>query len=141
MKNKQLTNKNINPVFQWKSIIKDGFPTKEYFNNEIRKLFLVFPCEKDIEKIRTDLYSLTEKNNQFPSKIVTHWMELPDINDERWIDVNEKMPPEDGFYLVYQNPLKNNAYPVRVSVFHKNINLFLDYSNITHWMFLPEKPE
>lgn len=68
-------------------------------------------------------------------------MELPDINDERWIDVNEKMPLEDGFYLVYQNPLKNNAYPVRVSIFHKNINLFLDYSNITHWMFLPEKPE
>lgn len=55
-----------------------------------------------------------------------------------WIDVNERLPEEDGLYLAYY---PDQPYKQQIVFFSPNINKFnLFHDLITHWMPLPELP-
>ena len=62
--------------------------------------------------------------------------ELPSV--QRWIPVNERLPEEDGFYLVTVN--YGDVAWVHESYFMQcnSRGVHWDYSDITAWMPMPE---
>ena len=56
-----------------------------------------------------------------------------------WIDVNERLPEEDGLYLAHY---PDQPYKQKIVFFRSNINKFnLFHELITHWMPLPDAPK
>ena len=55
----------------------------------------------------------------------------------RWISVEERLPEEDGFYLVY------GPFIYRDTKWYdrKNFSQYFWKHDVTHWMPLPEPPE
>ena len=55
-----------------------------------------------------------------------------------WIKVSDKLPEESGWYLCTRMPeyLPNTEYFVKEKPYR-----WTDYSSISHWMPLPEKPK
>ena len=56
-----------------------------------------------------------------------------------WIDVNERLPEEDGLYLAHY---PDQPYEQQIVWFSSNINKFnLFHDLVTHWQSLPNPPE
>ena len=60
------------------------------------------------------------------------------MNKEKWISVADKLPDEDGKYIVCT--AKNSVYCTKYYAGSKNFGAN-STSHITHWMPLPEPPK
>ena len=59
-------------------------------------------------------------------------------DSEKWISVEERLPPAEGLYLVAVKNDHNRRYS-KTAWFHANGGWFSKQS-VTHWMPLPEPP-
>ena len=56
--------------------------------------------------------------------------------ERRWIPVTERLPDKPMKCLVYTERGEYGGYEIT----YYNKGIFLQYSNVTHWMPLPEPP-
>ena len=86
-----------------------------------------------------ELKNLEEAKNwaeftHYPSKMQPYVKPTP-----TWIDVNERLPEEDGLYLAHY---PDQPYEQQIVWFSSNINKFnLFHDLVTHWQSLPNPPE
>lgn len=74
---------------------------------------------------------------------------VPDTNvghKKEWIDVKERLPPEDGRYLLYGRDLytEDKRFIVEISKVYsdgKGVGWNVPWLEVTHWMPLPEAPK
>ena len=62
---------------------------------------------------------------------------LQEQEDRRWIPVAERLPEKPTKCLVYTKRGKYGGHEIT----YYNEGFYLQYSNVTHWMPLPEPPK
>ncbi len=67
------------------------------------------------------------------------------MNDE-WISVKDRLPKEDGFYLVYIVANFNPENKQMITLYFSGLSKRFIYGSdeiftVTHWMSLPEPPK
>lgn len=62
---------------------------------------------------------------------------LREQEDRRWIPVAERLPEKPTKCLVYTKRGKYGGHEIT----YYNEGFYLQYSNVTHWMPLPEPPK
>lgn len=57
-----------------------------------------------------------------------------------WIDVKDRLPKNDGLYIVYRKDKKQDG--LEFEFFYNRLGRFMNTHNpVTHWMPIPSKPE
>ena len=99
--------------------------------------------EKLVELIGSTGYgngSLVGNNFQkgFIEKIATHLI-ANGVTAQKWIPVTERLPEEEGIYLVAVVNDHERRYS-KTAWYHGHGNWFL-HQKVTHWMPIPEPPK
>ena len=63
------------------------------------------------------------------------------INKSSWVSVEKHLPDEQGYYLVWIEHPVNNFKRVDRVFFRGKTRWAHSEDYITHWMYLPDKPE
>lgn len=66
--------------------------------------------------------------------------DVPDKNVGKWIPVSERLPEEDGIYLISVNTEPKGIYSRTAWYFTQN-EQWLAMQEVTHWMPMPEPPK
>lgn len=106
--------------------------------------------KQQIEEMAKVLKDYTKKNNIMASHVIlddyAEELYKAGFSKQEWISVNERLPEENGRYLVFikvSHQLFENLNAVGLINYNKNDGFIL-YSiteTVTHWMPLPEAPK
>ena len=94
--------------------------------------------EKLVEIVKKAAYSSLPSNtedfhlNMFVTNLLSHGVTV-----QEWISVDDRLPDKPMKCLVYTKRGECGGYEIT----YYNQGFYLQYSNVTHWMPLPEPPK
>lgn len=121
------------PICEYDVWQSDGSWVVEYYNRQT----------EDPTKIATGFATIDDAKtwawNHYNEKMQPYVKPAP-----TWIDVNERLPDKEDFYLVYVFDGHREENVIDILWWNPDHQQFLEWgfmNNVTHWMPLPNPPE
>ena len=70
---------------------------------------------------------------------VANWLVQNDVTVQEWISVKDRLPEEEGLYLVAVVNDHERRYS-KTAWYHGHGNWFV-HQKVTHWQYLPQPPK
>ena len=108
-------------------------------DNTREKLIELLEFAMDYSYVMRELKKTTTDANENPFIAMADFLIANGVTVQKWIPVTERLPEEDGYYLVYCG-----EYDGICVIYYENLvtkgKWMCKWKEVTHWMPLPEPP-